>query len=92
MRALSKIEDFLNQFANALHLPANAGLGLLPKLRRGALHSGHFRGDADDIERIFQIMDDRPREPAQYGQSLALQHFAHVMAIKFAQPLTDLGQ
>ena len=92
VRALSKIQDFFDQFTDALDLSANAGLCQLAVLWRGLVHPCHFCRDADDIQRIFQIMHDRAGEATQHCQTLALEHFAHIVAVELAQTFTNLSQ
>ena len=49
-----------------------------------------LRGEPDDIQRIFEVMDDGPRELADHRQPLSLDHLAQILAVELPQAIADL--
>ena len=52
----------------------------------------HLGGQADDAERIFQVMDDGAGKIADHGQAFGLDDFAEVNLVEFAQAVADVLQ
>src|SRR6266436_4010177 len=91
-RRLSEFEDLADQIADTIDLFADASPGFQLEPGRNLIHARHFRGNADDVKRVFQVMNNRAGEASEDGQALSLEHFAEVLAIEFAQPVADFTQ
>src|SRR5581483_7482692 len=89
---LSKIEDFAHQFVDAIDLKPNGFKSFVARLRRRLSQSSHLGSQADDIQRIFEVVNDGTGKAADDRQALGLEHFAQVLTVERAQPMTDFPQ
>ena len=72
-RALREIQDVPDHFADPVHLLANRGGGFLARFKGRVFQGGHFRRQSDNVQGIFQIVNDRAGEASDHRQLLGLQ-------------------
>ena len=92
VRALRELQQFIDHVADALDLFADAHLGHLARGHRRGRLAGHVGRDADDVEGILQIVDDRAGKTADQLQSFRLEHFPDVLVVEHAHPPADVPQ
>jgi len=90
--AHGEFENLANQIADALDLFADADLRLLAEFGRALLHAGHLGRDADDVQRVLQVMNDGTGKTTDHGQPLRLQDLTEVLSIELTQALADFPQ
>ena len=86
-----EFQDLADHLADAFDLLPDRGHGRLPHAGHVA-HARHLRGQADNIQRVFQIVDDGTRKPAHHRQPLRLDNLLEVLPVKLPQPGADLPQ
>lgn len=86
-----EFEQFIDHVRKALDLLANTARGGAAHFGRGFFHVDEVRGEADDIERVFKIMNDGSRESANESEPFDLEHFANVLLVKIAELPTEFA-
>ena len=88
--AFGEDENVGHQVVDALHLAPDAGLDLVAGLGIETGIGKIFRRQADDAQRIFQVVDDAARKIADDGEAFGLEDFAEVEPVEFAEAVADL--
>jgi len=88
--AFGEGEDVGDEVVDALHLPPDAGLGLAADFGGEVRIGKIFRRQADDAQRIFQVVDDAAGKVADDGEAFGLEDFAEVELVEFAETVADL--
>jgi hypothetical protein len=84
-------KDIGDHAADAIDLLLNTCLGQSSGLCGRFRLARHVRRDADDRQRVLQIMDDGAGESAHQRHALRLNHFSDVLPIELAHALRDLA-
>ncbi len=66
-------------------------MGLRPHRRRGAVAARELGGEADDLQRILEIVHDRAGEAANDREPLGLDDLAEVFVVQRAHPVVDVA-
>ena len=89
---LVKIKDVADHVVDAFDLFFDARLRLGTDFGADAWHIENFRGKADDVQRIFQIVNDALREAADDGEIFGLNQFMEMALVEFAEAMADFLQ
>ena len=90
--AFGENKDVADHVIDALNLLFDARLRLGADIGIDAGHVEHLGGEADDAQRIFQVMDDGLREASDDRETFCLDHFAQVELVELPEAVADLLQ
>ena len=89
-RAAREFEQFVDHVAKPVNLFADAVFAGLAHFRRGVFHRRHFRRDADDVERVLEVVNDGPGEAADEREAFRLEDLLGVLMIEIAHAQAEL--
>ena len=89
-RAAGELEQFVDHVRQSAHLLADQHFRFAPMFRSGAFAGREFCREADDVQRVFEIVDDGLGKAAHQRKALGLQHLLDKAPIELPHPKREL--